>query len=236
METSQINDAPGNEEEEEEEVEMSGEFVVHRAPIRPSSINDTLDEEDDDEDAEEEDGEETIDMSGQFILHRAPIHPYRFGDVHDGNSMFGFGDLDRAIEPERSTRASSEASTIPLDYSTTRPRAPFPAPSHALSIASLPLKSALPPSLQEWRYRDATLPDTLPRTIGQWAKLEHKVRMITPLPNAEKPERVSEVTIREVRRRYDEMWVRDQKRVCEVVRKSWVEGEDVVVSPSLFAV
>jgi hypothetical protein len=222
---------------DEKDVGMKGELVLHHGPIRPFLVSfeeEKTEGDQGDKDSDIEGDEDFTTPPAYFILGGAPD---RFHISSGGNRITAsFGGLGRAVEPERSSCAISEFSAIRLDVTTARPRAPFSERSDAQSpstgvppftptMARIP-GSALPSSLQKWRYRDAVLPDSLPKTIGQWAKLEHKVRMITPLPSTLKPEKVSEATVREVRRLFEEMWVRDQKKICEVVRKSWVMGED----------
>lgn len=60
--------------------------------------------------------------------------------------------------------------------------------------------------------------------MAQWARLEMKVRMITPLPLVEVPKKVGDVFVESVRREYEVLMVKEQKRVIEVVRKSKVCG------------
>lgn len=51
-----------------------------------------------------------------------------------------------------------------------------------------------------------------------------KVRMITPLPLVEVPSKVGVGFVESVRREYEVLMVKEQKRVIEVVRKSKVCG------------
>jgi hypothetical protein len=178
--------------------------------------------------------EEGDDVNRTSIPNNAEIQPHFSNVDHRTTSL---GGLDGVMESLRSVRGSSEASTIRQGSKdvTARPESPFSARPTAfdpsidaqpISLQTSRVPSFIPSQLKDWRYRDVKLPDPLPRTIGQWAQLEHKVRMIAPLPNAPKPDKVSRATVIEVRKRFNEMLVKDQKRVCDVVRKSWVPEED----------
>jgi hypothetical protein len=212
-------------DEDEANEEIEG-VVLHSGKIYPI-LEPAPEAEDEDEDDEDDYHNDTT--------HRGDVvspPPVLFDEHHD---TLPFLSPSKALELPHNSRASSEASTIHLDpgpsIAKNRPRTRSLVPDDVPgpSTTTLATTKTLGSTLQDWRYKDAVLPDELPQTIGQWAKLEQKVRMITPLPDATKPvdDNISEGFVVEVRKAFEELMVKDQKRVCEVVKKSWkAEGED----------
>ncbi|QDS71959.1 hypothetical protein FKW77_001099 [Venturia effusa] len=155
-----------------------------------------------------------------------------------GQQPIYFGALGRvtAPAPPSSSPALSEASTIILPSrnprervrNTDRSTSPSPAPTTGRlppsAALSTPATSRTFNHLQAWRYKDVQLPQELPKTMAQWARLEPKVRMITPLPDMQGKGRVSDAFVENIKVRFEELVVKEQKRVLEVVRKSRIVG------------
>ncbi|TLD32646.1 hypothetical protein E2P81_ATG05622 [Venturia nashicola] len=220
---------------------------ISEAPEVDDNDNEDADMDDDMDDnaiassseEEEEDGGEDDDPSPSFGLHTAPSTrrpPSR--TKGKGKTPIYFGALGRAIEPDIPSPALSEASTIILPSSdrTTRSRvlnaadSSSPTPSTGLfaqpisATLSTPTSTRTRTNFQAWRYKDVELPEELPKTMAQWSRLESKVRMVTPLPAVKGAGVVSDAFVDNVRERYGELILREQKRVIEVVKKSKIKG------------
>lgn len=255
-----------SEGEEVENSGLSGEFMLHRGPIRPllSPVVEGPEVDDDDNNdngGSDQDGDEDMDdvssnaiasssedededdddATPSFALQTAPS-TRRPPPSNKDKAPIYFGALGRAIAPEPISPALSEAETIILPSSrqsqrslaqnTGRENSPCPTPTTGRNT---PTSARTHGNLRAWRYKDVQLPEELPQTMKQWAGLEGKVRMITPLPPVGGKGVVSDAFVESVRERYEELMVKEQKRVIEVVKKSKVVGghDDEWVSLSI---
>jgi len=71
------------------------------------------------------------------------------------------------------------------------------------------------------------VPDPPPKTIGQWAALGKDVRAITPMPRHRKPRIVDEEVEMRCWKMFRELRYLEQRRIIEVVERSWREGDEV---------
>ncbi|KAE9987471.1 hypothetical protein EG327_003828 [Venturia inaequalis] len=215
-----------------------------------SSNNGDDDDENEDEDADmndvssdaiassSEEEEEDNDPTPSFALQTAPSTRRPLPPIEgQGKAAIHFGALGRAIEPEPPSPALSEAETIILpsrrpqllNTADSRPASPSPTPTTGLfppssATTSTPTTARTPNFLQAWRYKDVVLPDELPKTMAQWARLEFKVRTVTPLPEVKGSGVMGDDFVEGIKERYGELMVKEQKRVLEVVKKSKVNG------------